>query len=105
MEAPESEEECIRREVHEETQLIVDVERMLWEEHFPENPIYRRARTFLCRLVSGEASPGTEPETDHHLIEEVGWFPLHDPRAWSPAITNDPITYGFLTRLRHELPA
>jgi 8-oxo-dGTP pyrophosphatase MutT (NUDIX family) len=91
------------REVREETGLTVEVVRLLWEQEFPDGRGYRRAKTYLCRWVAGVAAPGAEPELDHHLIEEIGWFLLNDREHWGAAILNDPKTSSFLDTLRKVL--
>ncbi len=104
-EGGESEEECVRREVREETHLEVDVRRLLMEEGDPAAP-YHGARTYLCHVTAGEAAPGVEPEVDsaeHATIREVRWFDLRAPDTWDGLAINDPITYPLLQRLRGAL--
>lgn len=106
-EAGESEETCIRREVLEETHLQVEAERLLLDEQAAEeDDTYQRSKTYVCRLVSGIAQPGIEPEVDtadHVTIREVRWFDLRNPAAWDELALNDPITYPLLQRLRSAL--
>src|SRR5882672_10175202 len=63
-EGDESEEACVVREMREETGLEVQVERLVLD--VPDYPggAYQRLRTYLCRVVSGEAAPGYEPEVE-----------------------------------------
>lgn len=61
LEDGESEEECVCREAREETNLEVDVVRLLIDEPAIGGTVYERWKTYLCRVVSGEASPGTSP--------------------------------------------
>lgn len=105
-EGSEGEEDCVRREVHEETGLAVEVGLLLWEQTLTGDVMYQRTKTYLCRLVDGTASPGREPEfqpEEHHIIERVEWFALDRPETWGPEITDDALTSGFLARLRAEL--
>src|SRR5947209_6684246 len=60
----ESEEECVAREMREETGLEVEVMRLLLDEPDPGIGMYQRRKTYLCRVVSGEAAPGYEPEPE-----------------------------------------
>ncbi len=102
----EADEACVRREVLEETYLRVEVERVLFEEPAPPDDLYQSLRTYLCRVVDGEARPGIEPEVDdadHTTIAEVRWFNLRDPQSWDPLVNGDPITYPLLRRLRTVL--
>lgn len=57
----ESAETCVRREMREETHLDVAVERLLFDDVIPQPDFYQRRRTYLCRIVSGDAQPGHEP--------------------------------------------
>jgi 8-oxo-dGTP pyrophosphatase MutT (NUDIX family) len=99
----ESEEQCVKREVREETHLAVEVVRLLWEEPVNGDETYRRTKTFLCRALDGNPRPGSEPEEEHHVIEAVGWFPLTEPEGWGSEIENDAITWRFLHELRKSL--
>jgi 8-oxo-dGTP pyrophosphatase MutT (NUDIX family) len=101
----ETEEECVQREMQEETHLHVRVERLLldWSAH--PGGVYRR-KTYLCVPVAGRAQPGYEPEPDAaqaYAITEVAWFDLRDETAWDPLAMRDPITYPQLLRIRAAL--
>ena len=105
-EAGETEEACVRREVYEETFLRVSVERLLFDYPDIDGGAYDYLRTFLCRVVEGEAQPGYEPEVDtdeHRTIQEVRWFDLRDSGAWAPLLLADPFMLGQLGRLRTSL--
>src|SRR5262245_38519648 len=60
----ETEMDCVRREVLEETYLHVEVERLLVDEPGIPGDMYQRLKTYLCQVVGGEAQPGIEPEVD-----------------------------------------
>jgi 8-oxo-dGTP pyrophosphatase MutT (NUDIX family) len=102
----ETEEQCVRREMREETHLDVAVERLLLDE--PGNPggIYQRYKTYLCRPIAGEARPGCEPEPEAariYIIQDVRWLDLQDETAWGLEVTDDPITYPLLQRIQSAL--
>jgi 8-oxo-dGTP pyrophosphatase MutT (NUDIX family) len=105
-EGDEREEECVRREVREETHLEVAVVRFLFEQtDFPEG-IYGHLRTYLCQVQGGEARPGIEPEVDsadHTTIRALGWFDLRDTTTWDTLVLSDPITLPLLEQLRAAL--
>ena len=100
----ESEEQTVRREMREETNLDVRVERLLIVQPvFQEGRFYGRLKTYLCTPVGGEASPGYEPEPDAaqaYAISEVRWFDLRDPSGWDPQMVGDSITYPQVQRVR-----
>ena len=107
IEPGETEEECVRREMKEETGLDVNVSKLLLEE--PELPgffPYKKRRVFLCEPLSGEAEPGYEPEItaqEQYRIAEVGWFDLKSEMSWDPIATNDLATYTKLQSVRKAL--
>jgi 8-oxo-dGTP diphosphatase len=81
----ETEEECVKREMKEETSLDVVVERLLLETIGRPNTTYRSYKTYLCRPLSNNAQPGYEPEAEAnelYKISEVGWFDLRSEENW-----------------------
>ena len=105
-EGGESEEECIRREMQEETHLSVKVERLLLDE--PDHPLgaYERLKTYLCHAATGTPRPGHEPEVEaaqEYAIAEVRWFDLRSPTGWDAELRDDQITYPLLQRIRAVL--
>ena len=106
IEPGESEEDCVIREMREETSLEVRVERLLLDEQGGEGRMYRFYKTYLCTPLSGEAAPGYEPEPEaaaNYSISSVDWFDLRQPLAWGHAVISDTITYPQLLRIRAAL--
>jgi 8-oxo-dGTP diphosphatase len=106
IEAGESEEQCVQREMLEETNLEVRIERLLVDEPGHPDGVYKRRKTYLCRIISGEASPGFEPEPEaaaDYSIVEVRWFDLRDTSGWGKLLERDPYTYPQMVSLREEL--
>jgi len=102
----ETEEECVIREVREETNLDVEIERLLFDEPGHPNGVYRRRKTFLCKPVGGHPSPGFEPEveaSERYAITEVRWFDLRQETDWGHDLLTDPFTYPQLVNVRKEL--
>jgi 8-oxo-dGTP pyrophosphatase MutT (NUDIX family) len=102
----ESEMQCIQREAREETQLQVGVERLLLDEVDPSDSFYERSKTYLCRVIGGEAGPGVEPEVDRdgkQTIQAVRWFDLRKPDQWGEMVLRDEITAPLLRRIRAAL--
>jgi 8-oxo-dGTP pyrophosphatase MutT (NUDIX family) len=106
IEAGETEIECVQREAHEETNLEVKVEGLLLDEppQYDDGGIYQRFKTYLCRPITNEASPGFEPGAAAICaIVEVGWYKINDETTWDELIVNDPITAPALRRIRTAL--
>jgi len=106
IEGSESEEECVIREMKEETNLIVTVDRLIFDEPCPPGGVYKWRKTYICHPVSGEASPGYEPEPEaaaDYFISEVRWFDLREESRWINDLRQDPFTYPQLKQLRNIL--
>jgi ADP-ribose pyrophosphatase YjhB (NUDIX family) len=103
----ETEEECVRREMREETGLEVRVERLLCVHDTDHaGPGYMQHKTYLCTPVAGEASPGYEPEEEASAIYgivEVRWVDLWDESGWDDLMRSDAITNDNLARVRAAL--
>ena len=102
----ETEEECVRREMMEETNLEVDVVRLLIDEPSLPGEVYKRIKTFLCNPVGGKAAPGYEPEPEaasDYRISQVKWFDMRDSAGWDSKLIEDPFTYPVLQKVRKLL--
>jgi ADP-ribose pyrophosphatase YjhB (NUDIX family) len=102
----ETAEECVRREMKEETHLDVRVLRKLLDEPALTADAYQRLKTYLCEPIGGEAKPGYEPEVEansFYSISEVKWFNLRDESQWDTSLITDPITYPQLQRIKLAL--
>lgn len=105
LELPELEEECVQREMYEETKLHVRVLRLLFEEE-ETGGTYQRRKTYLCQIESGVPSPGCEPEfpvPEGYGIIEIGWFHLAQPQIWNDIINEDTVTHSILLRIQEAL--
>jgi 8-oxo-dGTP pyrophosphatase MutT (NUDIX family) len=81
----ETEEECVKREIKEETNLDVVVERLILDMPGEPDYVYQFYKTYLCTPLTYDAQPGFEPEFETGVgyeIAEVGWFDLHDESNW-----------------------
>ena len=106
IEADETEEGCVQREVLEETGLQVRVQDLLLDEPGSPGGTYQRRKTYRCQVLDGAAQPGSEPEgvwASAYRFTEVGWFDLRQPTTWNGLIVADPITYPMLQRIRAAL--
>jgi len=106
LDAGETEEECVVREMKEETNLGVIVESLVLDEPGHPDGVYKWRKTYLCRPIEGDAKPGYEPEEEasvEYSIAEVRWFDLRDESSWDKKIYRNPFTYPQLTRLQEVL--
>jgi 8-oxo-dGTP pyrophosphatase MutT (NUDIX family) len=100
------EEACVVREMREETNLEVEVVKLLIDEPTLPGDPYKRSKTYLCIPVGGEAAPGYEPEIEassEYAIREVKWFDLRDPGGWGTKLEEDPFTYPTVQKIRQIL--
>ena len=93
LEPNETQEECIVREIREETHLSVRVEHLLFEtEDSDRRYTYQKYVTYLCIPVSGEVAPGSEHENSLvHSIISADWYPLWDESRWEPGFYEEHI--------------
>ena len=105
IEPDETEEDCVRREIKEETNLDVSVISLLVEEPDPTG-VYRFWKTFLCEPGTTDASPGSEPEPEvasQYSIVEVKWFDLRTETKWPDELVSNSYTYGHLQWIRMKM--
>jgi 8-oxo-dGTP pyrophosphatase MutT (NUDIX family) len=96
----EDEDACVAREVREETQLLVRVDRLLFDRPAePPNGTYVRWRTYVCTVLAGHASAGGGEGANAELID-VAWLSIDDERDWPSEIQSDPVLYPQLLAIR-----
>jgi 8-oxo-dGTP pyrophosphatase MutT (NUDIX family) len=102
----ETEEQCVQREMLEETGLSVQVDSLLLDEPSTPGAIYQRWKTYRCSILAGEARPGSEPEAEYveaYSFTEVGWFDLRHPTTWNERLEADSFVYSWLQRIQGVL--
>ena len=102
----ETEEDCVQREMLEETGLDVTVERLILNEEGIPLGIYKRLKTYLCRVIRGEARAGFEPEAraaQEYAISEVRWFDLNNAYKWVDDMNGSPFILPLMYRIRGAL--
>lgn len=102
----ESEEDCVRRELREETGLEVTIDRLLLDDVGVAMGPYQHLKTYLCTIKSGVAQPGYEPEAEAaqvYAITEVRWFDLRTASEWEDLLDAGPVTLAVVKRIRTQL--
>jgi 8-oxo-dGTP diphosphatase len=106
IEPDETEEDCVQREMLEETGLHVQVQYLLLDEPNMTGGLYQCWKTYICHILDGEARPGYEPEAEYataYSFTEVGWFDLRHPTSWNEQVVHNPIIYSLLQRIQAAL--
>jgi 8-oxo-dGTP pyrophosphatase MutT (NUDIX family) len=106
LEDGETEEQCVCREMKEETNLDVVVGAHILDEPGPPDGVYHWVKTYLCDPGEGNASPGYEPELEaaaNYSIIAIRWFDLRDDKSWDPVLVKDPFTFPLVQRIRTKL--
>jgi ADP-ribose pyrophosphatase YjhB (NUDIX family) len=102
-EESEDEHTCVLREVLEESQLSVRVERLLFDTNAePADGPYVRWRTYLCTVVGGTAAAGGGEGASAELID-VMWLPLATEARWPADIQGDPFLAPQLRAIATQL--
>ena len=106
IEQSKTEEECVIREMKEETNLDVIIEKLAFDEPAHPDGVYKWRKSFICSPIGGEASPGYEPEPEaaaNYSISAVRWFDLSDESGWGEILRQDQYTYPQMVKLRELL--
>ena len=106
IEPDETEEQCVQREMREETGLEVQVDFLLLDEPSTPGAIYQRWKTYRCSILAGEARPGSEPEAAYataYSFTEVGWFALRQPATWNTQLGSDSSIHSWLRQVQEAL--
>ena len=76
----ETVQDCLQRELLEETGLHVKVNRFLFVNEFLQAPLHAVELFFEVSITDGELATGTDPELkqDQQLIEKVQWLTIKD---------------------------
>lgn len=74
--------ECLKRELLEETGLEVKTERFLFVSEFMQPPLHAIEFFFEVRVTGGSLRTGTDPEaTGEQLLEHVQWLTIKELQA------------------------
>jgi 8-oxo-dGTP diphosphatase len=76
----ESMQNCLKREMLEETGLEVEIGRFLFVNEYLQEPLHAIEFFFEVQLVGGDLKTGSDPESepDKQLIEEAKWLNMKE---------------------------
>jgi ADP-ribose pyrophosphatase YjhB (NUDIX family) len=97
----ETKEACVVREVKEETNLDIRIDRLLFERSASDMYRYKWFSTFQCTPIGGKECPGDEYSTTRSIVE-VAWFDLYDEAHWQPGFYEEHM-YPLLQSIRTAL--
>lgn len=101
-------ENCLKREMLEETGFNVEIKRFLFINEFLQPPLHAVELFFEVRIVDGAITKGTDPEAapDQQLIEEVAFLSLPEiqkiPRADKHRVLQHLISLDDLFGMTHH---
>ncbi|SDY52693.1 NUDIX domain-containing protein [Proteiniborus ethanoligenes] len=102
LENNETEEECIKREIEEETNLAVDIIEVLFDDNREGSDVYKRYVTFLCIPKKDSVEKiGTEMVSYRKILELV-WCPLDDEGKWNDNIKREQF-FPSMKRIKDKL--
>jgi 8-oxo-dGTP diphosphatase len=81
----ESTAECLIREFHEETGLVVEPMEFLFTAEFIAPPLHAIELFFRVEKTGGELKTGADPEMKDQIIEEVKFVGWPELRTWDTA--------------------
>lgn len=102
LETNESEEECIKREIKEETNLDIDIKMKLFDDSGLGNDVYKRYVTFLCTpITSSSQRVGSENDSYREILELV-WISFTEEKEWNEYIITDQF-YPSMSEIKKKL--
>lgn len=83
LEDGETEQQCIIREIKEETGLDVEIKEVLFDEPGNGKDVYQRYVTFLCIPVIESVEKIGNETVSYRKILELVWISLTDENEWN----------------------
>jgi len=96
-EEDETEEQCVIREIKEETNLTVKIECLLIDGPSHRHSPYQQFKTYLCTPIGGISIPDGKESID------IKWFDLNDETQVSLEVLNNETAYVMIGRIRKAL--
>lgn len=102
LENDEKEEECVKREIKEETNIDVDVVDVLFDDKGTGIDVYKRYITFLCISKNTSVGKSGTETVEHRKILDLVWCSLDHENTWNDYIKREqffPTMKGIKERL------
>jgi 8-oxo-dGTP pyrophosphatase MutT (NUDIX family) len=101
MELGESEEECLHRELKEETNLDVEINHVLFDD-IKYGLDYKRYVTFLCTPLANSIEKIGNESNEYKKITKLTWLSINDEESWS-IIQNKEQFYPSLKQIKDKI--
>lgn len=102
LEGGETEEEAIKRELKEETNLEVEIKGIIFDEPANGKDEYQRYVTFLCVQIPGSVESIGSETVSYRKILELVWVSLSDEEQWNDYILKEQF-YPSMDRIKDRL--
>lgn len=102
LEDGETEKDCMKREMKEETNLDVEVNEILFDEPGNGKDVYQRYITFLCVQIPGSVESIGRETVSYRKILELVWVSLSDEDQWNDYILKEKI-YPSMKKIKDRL--
>ena len=102
LEDGETEEEGIKRELKEETNLEVDIKGIIFDEPGNGKDVYQRYVTFLCVPIAGSVESIGSETVSYRKILEIVWVSLSDEEQWNDYMLKEQF-YPSMSRIKDRL--
>lgn len=102
-------EEALKREINEETNLIIKKKNLLWIHEFIEEPFHAVEFYFRCDITGGNLGMGSDPEIEdtQQMLLDLSFIPFSqvDELIIEPLFIKDFCQSGgnFLTEVQHVI--
>lgn len=102
LEIGETEEECVRREIKEETNLDVEIVTILFDESGTADNDYKRYVTYLCTPLTNAIEMVGKETNDLRSIMELVWYSILQEVEWTQPIL-EPHFHPSMKRIKERL--
>ena len=102
LEEGETFEECIIREIREETNLEVEIEEILFDEAGEGKDKYQRYITYLCKPKQGSIEKAGKETVSYRKILGLIWCAINEESKWNEHLLREQF-YPSMRRIKERL--